>query len=69
MNYKKKNKNFSRLAAVLVIISLFSAMAGSLKYDDRQILKLLDNHFKTSNNIEKLGASIYTEKIKRTFQF
>ncbi len=68
MNYKKKNKNFSRLAAVLVIISLFSAMAGSLKYDDRQILKLLDNHFKTSNNIEKLGASIYTEKIKRTFQ-
>ena len=68
MNYKKKNKNFFRLAAILVIISLFSAKTGSLKYDDPQILKLLDNHFKTSNNIEKLGASIYTEKIKRTFQ-
>ena len=49
MNYKKKNKNFFRLAAVLVIISLFSAMAGSLKYDDPQILKLLDKELQENN--------------------
>ena len=43
-------------------------MSGSLKYDDAQILKLLNNHLKTNNEIKKLGANIYTEKIKRTFQ-
>ena len=68
MNYKKKKKNFFRLTTILVIMSFLFAISGSLKYDDSQILKLLDNHIKTNSEIKKLGANIYSEKIKRTFQ-
>ena len=68
MDYKKKNKNFFRVAAILVTINLFSTTNGSSRYDDSQILKLLDNHFNTNSEIKKLGANIYTEKTERTFQ-
>tara|TARA_B100001250_G_scaffold110693_1_gene93429 strand:- start:574 stop:1023 length:450 start_codon:yes stop_codon:yes gene_type:complete len=68
MDYKKKNKNFFRVATILVVINLFSAISGSTKYNDSQILKLLSNHCKTNIKITKLGANIYTEKTKRTFQ-
>ena len=68
MDYKKKNKNFFRMVTILVAINLFSAISGSAKYNDSQILKLLGNHCKTNIKITKLGANIYTEKTKRTFQ-
>ena len=68
MDYKKKNKNFFKMSAILFTIKLFSTAIGATKYDDSQILKLLDNHIKTNNKITKLGANIYTEKTKRIFQ-
>ena len=68
MNYKKNQNNFSRIVAILFVTSLLNTINGLSKYDDSQILKLLDNHFKKNSEITMLGANIYTDKIKRTFQ-
>ena len=68
MNYKKNQNNFSRIVTILFVTSLFNTINGLSKYDDSQILKLLDNHFKKNSEITMLGANIYTDKIKRTFQ-
>ena len=68
MNYKKNQNNFSRIVAILFVTSLFNTINGLSKYDDSQILKLLNNHFKKNSEITMLGANIYTDKIKRTFQ-
>ncbi|MBJ12415.1 MAG: hypothetical protein CMG62_04960 [Candidatus Marinimicrobia bacterium] len=62
MNYKKKNK------IIIIIAIIMTNLYGSTKYEDSQILNLLENYFKSNSQIIKLGANIYTEKTKRVFQ-